>query len=111
VLTALVDTGHSLTDVLTGRDVIIIERKSALHIAEVLPTANDVDLLNLPKGFRLIPYSVVGGHGLLPAFVPDKIELLEGDNNIEISSAMLGVSEEPLGEDYKGIISPTVLAK
>ena len=111
VLTALVDTGHSLIDVLTERDVIIIERKLAMQLTEILPTINKINNVELPRGFRLIPYSVVGGHGLLPAFIPDRVELLEGNNKREISSTMLGVSEEPLGEDYKGIISPAVLAK
>lgn len=111
ILTALVDTGHSLTDVLTDRDVIIIERKAAMQIADKLPDITEINGDNLPHGFRLIPYSVVGGHGLLPAFIPDRVELMEGERSREICSTMLGISEEPLGEDYKGIISPTTLAK
>ncbi len=110
-LTALVDTGHSLTDVLTDRDVIIIESKSALKLTDTLPDIADFNEDALPHGFRLIPYSVVGGHGLLPAFIPDKVELLEGDKTRELHSVMLGVSNEPLGEDYKGIINPMALAK
>jgi len=111
VLNALVDTGHSLTDVLTNRDVIIIERKTAMRLVDILPTATDINTAHLPHGFRLIPYSVVGGHGLLTAFVPDRVELLEGDEVREIHSTLLGISDEPLGEDYKGIINPMVLAK
>lgn len=111
VLTALVDTGHSLTDLLSERDVIIIERKSATKLTELLPTISNINDSELPLGFRLIPYSAVGGHGLLPAFIPDRVELLEGAEKREIQSIVVGVSDEPLGEDYKGIISPTVLAK
>lgn len=110
-ITALVDTGHSLTDVLTERDVIIIERKEALRLYDNLPKINELNADALPQGFRLIPYSVVGGHGLLPAFIPDKVELINDKNAREIHSTMLGISDEPLGEDYKGIINPTVLSK
>lgn len=111
IFTALVDTGHSLTDLLTNRDVIIIEQKLALKLVDFLPTIDELATADLPHGFRLIPYSVVGGHGLLTAFIPDRVELLEKDEKREIHNTMLGVSLEPLGEDYKGIINPTILAK
>ncbi len=109
-LTALVDTGHSLTDALSNKDVIIIEKKLALKLCQNLPTATDISS-NPPNGFRLIPYSVVGGNGLLPAFSPDKVELLEDEKSTEIGSVLLGVSEVALGEDYKGIVSPVTLAR
>ena len=110
-ISALVDTGHSLTDVLTEKDVIIIEKKVALHLCAKIPTTVSVGGNELPNGFRFIPYSVVGGHGLLPAFTPDKVELLSGEKSREITNVLLGVSEEPLGEDYKGIISPVTLSE
>lgn len=109
-LTALVDTGHSLTDALSNKDVIIIEKNLALRLCQNLPDALDTTS-NPPNGFRLIPYSVVGGNGLLPAFSPDKVELLEDEKSTEIGSVLLGVSEATLGEDYKGIISPVTLAR
>lgn len=111
IFTALTDTGHSLTDALSGKDVIIIEKSLAVKLCEKITTA--VTTLNdeTPKGFRLIPYSVVGGRGLLPAFSPDKVELLEGEKSTEIEGVLIGVSEVPLGEDYKGIVSPVTLAK
>ncbi|MBO5105915.1 MAG: sigma-E processing peptidase SpoIIGA [Clostridia bacterium] len=110
-LTALVDTGHSLTDALSQKDVIIIEKSLALKLCEKIPTAITVPNDNTPNGFRLIPYSVVGGTGLLPAFLPDKVELLEKEKSTEIKSVLLGISEVALGEDYKGIVSPVTLAK
>ncbi|MBQ3562096.1 MAG: sigma-E processing peptidase SpoIIGA, partial [Clostridia bacterium] len=66
---------------------------------------------DVPNGFRLIPYSVIGGHGLLPAFAPDKVELVKSDLLKELPSVLIGISDEPLGDDYKGIISPTTLAE
>ncbi len=110
-LTALVDTGHSLTDALSQKDVIIIEKSLALRLCEKIPDAVTVPNDDAPKGFRLIPYSVVGGNGLLPAFLPDKVELLEEEKSTEIKGVLLGISEQPLGEDYKGIVSPVTLAK
>ena len=110
-ITALVDTGHSVTDALTNRDVIIIEKETALQLIGKVPTMATATAGERPKGFRLIPYSTVGGHGLLTAFIPDKIELVENGKATTINNVLLGVSEEPLGEDYKGIINPTTIAK
>lgn len=109
-LTALVDTGHSLTDALSQKDVIIIEKSLALKLCEKIPDAVTVPTEKMPNGFRLIPYSVVNGSGLLPAFLPDRVELLE-EKSTEIANVLLGVSEVALGEDYKGIVSPVTLAK
>ena len=108
---ALVDTGHSLTDVLTDKDVIIIEKSAALHLTEKIPSAMTMGSSDAPNGFRLIPYSVIGGHGLLPAFSPDKVELICTDKTREIDNVLVGISNEPLNDDYKGIISPTTLAE
>jgi stage II sporulation protein GA (sporulation sigma-E factor processing peptidase) len=110
-ITALVDTGHSLTDLLTNKDVIIIEKNSALHLTDKIPSAVTVGGGDVPSGFRLIPYSVIGGHGLLPAFTPDKVELISNNKIREIPGVLIGISDEPLGDDYKGIISPTTLAE
>ena len=109
--TALVDTGHSVTDALTNKDVIIIEHETALRLIEKIPCIATAVDPEPPKGFRLIPYSTVGGHGLLPAFIPDKTELIEKGESTLINNVIVGVSKEPLGEDYKGIVSPLTLAK
>lgn len=110
-LTALVDTGHSITDALSQREVIIIEKPLALKLCKKIPDSVTVPSEQAPNGFRLIPYSVVGGSGLLPAFLPDKVELIENQKSTEISGVLLGVSESTLGEDYKGIVSPVTLEK
>ena len=105
-ITALVDT-----DVLTDKDVIIIEKRVALHLTEKIPSAMTMGSTDAPNGFRLIPYSVIGGHGLLPAFTPDRVELISNDKNRTIPNVLVAISNEPLNDDYKGIISPTTLAE
>ena len=109
-ITAMVDTGHSLTDSLTDRPIIIIDKQTAKRLLDFVPTlahatSNDFKV----KGFRAIPYSSVGGHGLLPAFEPDKLEVEVNGKTTAIARPILAISEEPLGEDYNAIISPTLL--
>lgn len=111
-VSALVDTGHSLTDALTEKEVVIIEGGVAENLLTVLPDINPFSKShNLPKGFRLLPYSSVGGSGILPAFAPDEIWYERDGKKIKIKNVLLAISKEPLGEDYKAIISPTLLNK
>lgn len=109
-LNALVDTGHSLNDTMTDRPVLIVEEKIVYELLSFIPTAEVVATSKAPvQGFRMIPYSSIGGHGLLPAFEPDKIELEEDGNIKKLKKMLIAASREPLGEDYKAIISPSAL--
>lgn len=81
VLTALVDTGHSLTDILSDQPVVVASYSAVAPLLppESLPAFRGVG--QPPKGdmagrYRLIPYSVVGGSGLLPAFRCDSAAVL-----------------------------------
>ena len=106
--TAIIDTGHSLTDAITGKSVVVIDSTVANGLFDPLPTIND--LQNCPSaGFRVVPYSAVGGHGLLVAFTPGKITAQIGQNNPLEINALCAVTNEPLGDDYSAIISPDAL--
>lgn len=92
-MAALLDTGNSLTDPITGRPVIVVEAEavSALFdrriqrlIQENL-AENPVEFLEKLNGegmasrFRLIPYTAVGvSGGFLLGFKPDKI-IIDGE--------------------------------
>lgn len=109
-VTALVDTGHSLSDSLSDRPVIIIDTPTATKLFDTVPTLEAVSKGgDVIKGFRMIPYSSVGGHGLLPAFEPDILKAEIDNKSIEINRPLLAISKEPLGEDYRAIISPDSL--
>ncbi len=104
----LIDTGNSLTDNITGKPVFIIEKSVIKNILEYIPTTDNITEFKPEKGFRLIPYSSVGGSGLLTAFTCEKADI-EYDNRVKtVLSPIIAISEEKLGEDYKGIISPTI---
>ena len=78
-ITALVDTGNSLTDPLTGSRAVVLEWQEALPL---IPTLTESMVLRPGEGmrsedgvpWRLVPYRAVGtGGGLLLAFRPDSI--------------------------------------
>lgn len=109
--TALMDTGNNLRDPITGAEVMLvcshalkpIFKDSSFLFSQLEP----VELLELShslpqlKGrLRLIPYSSIGGSGLLPVFRPDKL-LVDG----RVSSGVLvAVSDSAAGEGFEAIL-------
>ena len=56
------------------------------------------------RGFRVIPYYSVGGHGLLPAFKSEYIIL----NNKKIYSCIIAITDTDF-KDYDGLIGESLL--
>ena len=57
--------------------------------------------VNLPenlKGFRLIPYCVVGSKGVLPAFKPDGVVISDGKTEYKPDCCLVALSDEQTGE-------------
>ncbi len=103
-VTALLDTGHGLTDGLTGAPVLTVhwsaldalwtpEERRALQRLERLGAA--ACLPELGAGFRLLPYRAVGVEdGLLLCFRPDKVTLEGRDlGRVTVALSPTAVSE------------------
>lgn len=84
-LTARVDTGLTLHEPFSGLPVLLCERSA---VSPLLPESFGTDS-SLP--FRLVPYSSVGGSGLLPAFRPDSASV-----NGNIVALWVAVTDRPL---------------
>jgi len=69
-LTAKVDTGLSLTEPFSGEAVWIAERRA---LSALLPAG--FGTAESPIPFRPVPYSSIGGTGILPAFRPEALTL------------------------------------
>jgi stage II sporulation protein GA (sporulation sigma-E factor processing peptidase) len=120
-ITALLDTGNSLTDSISGLPVIITEFDK---IEKLIPKAlrqsfkkgiiDNPDIFvieNWQNRFRLIPYGSVGNTGgLLPAFKPDKIVAKSGENKIETSNVLVAVTNKRLTADgrYNMLLNPNL---
>ncbi|GHU91687.1 sporulation sigma-E factor-processing peptidase [Clostridia bacterium] len=98
---ALVDTGHALTDPMTGQSVLVADLAcvSPLLPPEVRRLIDEnalskpVELLariSEPK-LRLIPYQTIGGRGMLLAFRPDKLTV-NGSGN----GSLIAISPMPM---------------
>lgn len=106
-LTALLDSGNTLSDPMTGKPVLVAEA-AALH--PLLPPnldlrdpASSLPTLSPPGRFRLLPYRAVGtDRGLLLALRVDSIVV----NGKTIPSDLIALSPTPLsdGGGYQALI-------
>lgn len=98
---ALVDSGHSLSDPLTRRPVVVVEGKALRSLLPdaVLQAMADPASLSLEAGsgwerrLRVVPFHALGqgGGGLLLAFEPDALQVVEGDQEVPVD-ALVGLS-------------------
>lgn len=105
-LTALVDTGNTLSDPATGRPVLVAEGASLLPLfppgqgpdrEDTCDPAGALERLNRrwPGRFRLLPYRSVGmDRGLLLAVRPDCVEL----NGARQSGILVAFSPNPVSD-------------
>lgn len=96
---AIVDTGNTLRDAVTGKPVCVIDQK----------TADALGLFEKPGGLRFLPYHSVGRReGVLPAFPLDKMEL-QGDPVQVVERPLVAVCQEISRDDHQMLLNPDVL--
>ena len=106
---ALVDTGNSLTDPISAMPVMVICPHAAapllganaalLELDAVAFVEAAADIPELRGRLRLIPYSAVGGGGVLAAFRPDSA-VVDGEERMLLAA----VSPHVSGDGYEGVI-------
>lgn len=110
-LSAMVDSGNCLTDPISGAPVAVVCPQALRELfgpaAALLDIADPVELLRSAAAFpeltgrlRLIPFSALGGSGLLPVFKPDKL-LIDGR---EDRDRLVALSLKAAGPGFDGII-------
>ena len=102
---ALIDTGNSLSDPATGASVMLACPHALAPLFPGLDLGADpVTLAALPSlagRFRLIPYSAVGGRGLLPVFRPERLTV----GGEERRDLLVAVSPAAQGDGFEGLIN------
>lgn len=99
-ITALMDSGNSLYDPVSGRPVCIVTRE----------TAQKVKLFEHPERFRAIPYHTVGEKGILQAAFVNQMYLQKGEHRLERTQVLLAVSKQPLSAagQYQMLLHPAL---
>lgn len=106
--TALVDSGNTLSDPMTGKGVLVAEGD---HLRSLLPPEVDYSrpaqcfpTLRDPKRFRLLPYRSVGvDQGLLLAVRADSVRV----NGQDLGPRLVALSPTPVSDsgNYQALIS------
>ncbi len=109
VIKAKVDTGNTLKEPFSGNPVIVTDYKFIKYIipAELANYFNkntETESLKKLKNFRFIPYNTISGNGLLPAFKPDKIKVLNS-NSINKDAYVAICNNKFSNESYHALIS------
>lgn len=100
-LTALVDSGNLLRDLVTGLPVIVISRRSA---ARLLPPHAPGVLL---PGMRLMTVRTISGSALMTILRPDEVSILAGQR-WQRAEALLGLSPDGY-EGFQALVPASLL--
>ncbi len=106
---AIIDTGNSLFDPITGKPVIVCEYG---ELKGIVPMDNDENLVEKMNDaglrVRLIPFSSIGKEkGLMPAFMPDMVKI----DGYVAQKCIVGITQTPLSvrQEYHALLNPSVI--
>ena len=99
-LKALIDTGNTLEDPVTGKPVSIIDKVAARALCGETPL----------KGFHYIPYRCVGKESVMPAFQIDRMCICTEEEKW-VSCPVFGIGEERIDkqDEYQMILNSDIL--
>lgn len=103
-----IDTGNSLTEPFSGLPVLVTEQ-AALKDVLPLEIAQGVLTAEVKSGIRLIPFTSVGGQGVLPAFRPERCVIQRGKEEITVTDCYIAVTPKKLSTTYRSLLSPDLL--
>ena len=83
---ALLDSGNSLRDYFTSLPVILV---SGEKLEKLMSDEGAAEALKI----RYIPFSTVGGEGLIPVFRPQKVRIYSVSSDFETSEVLIGQSK------------------
>ena len=106
------DTGNTLYEPFSHLPVIVVNEKAVKPIIgkefdKLID--GEYDTLAIKKQYRLIPFQSVGGKGLLPSFMPDKIYIDNEECQQKIYIAVC--KDEIAGTAVQAMINPEIITK
>lgn len=106
---AIIDTGNSLFDPITGVPVIVCEHDT---LKGVVPEGEAVleKMRDCGLKVRLIPFSSIGKEdGIMPAFMPDRVKI----DGYEAKRCIIGITRSTLSaeKDYHALLNPATIVK
>lgn len=107
-LRAMLDSGHSLVERFSGSPVVVVKSAAVRAIAAHYD-AHNIDAHTAAR-IRFIPFSTIGGEGILTAFRPDRVVLYGGGHSQDISGTWIAATDRLSRDEYDALIG-TALAE
>ncbi len=92
---AFYDTGNSLCDPFTGKQVIIVSRSALTELFPVGTTVYD-KAVSLGMNVRFLPCSGIGGSALLPCIKAQRVHIKSLSVSVYLEEALIAVTEEKI---------------
>ncbi len=106
------DTGNTLYEPFSHLPVIVVNEKAVKPIIEnefQKLIDGEYDTLTVNRKYRLVPFQTVGGKGLLPSFMPDRVYL---DNTECQQKIYIAVCRDAItGTTIQAMINPEIIHK
>lgn len=102
-LTAMVDTGNSITDYFGKSEIIITDSKNFNKIFQ------STDNIKYNNRFRIIPCSTISGEDILKGYRCDKAVITTDEKTITLDKPILAESKISFNDGYNAIINPKIL--
>lgn len=100
---AVGDTCNNLTDVFTGKPVIVCGKNSVIELLK----ENEPDTETPGSGWRLIPFSTIHSEGMLPVFKPSEIIVKNTESGaVKSIDVYIGVTDK---EMEHAVFNPKIL--
>lgn len=97
----LYDSGNHLTEPFSNRPVLVVERAVAECLTPVPVSPED---LPPGEGWRLVPFDSLGGQGLLPAFVPNRVVAVTAAEERVLPPCYVAVCPRLGRGEYQGLL-------
>lgn len=106
LLRALFDSGHSLCDSFSGAPVILVKTWAVNAFRD----RYDAAMISGDRvgRMRYIPFSSIGGNGVLPAFRPASVILYGDHRSVDISGVWVAVTDVLGRGEYDALIGPAL---
>lgn len=100
---ALLDSGNNLRDYFTSLPVILVSEEKLRELMQD-------DITREKLKVRYIPFSTIGGEGLVPVFRPDRVRIYSVSSDFETSDVLIGQSRTRIKNgEFEAILPCDVL--
>ncbi len=112
--TAMVDSGHTITDVFSNKIMIIIEKSTAKTLFGDRQV-EDMLMLKTPfkdelkSKYRVVTVNTINGERLMPGIRLEKFILHKTEGDIELKEVVAIISNNDFNDNYSCIIPETIM--